>query len=214
MFVNLLTHENASFFNSALIQQQKIVLTCMWILKRLFGRKITTYNCMKKECSNTEIMICICKSKLCDTIIILYIWRDGISTNDNYVFAESWRFSSLPTARDSCLFESWHWWSGRAAWAKWTSVLWVTTAKGQLLMGDVAQWLERQTSNRKTLGSIPWLGRMRYSFSVPPSQLLCRLVCAWPPLNFLVIYVSIFRPAEVENGLLAHRPEIFSWNFI
>ena len=33
--------------------------------------------------------------------------------------------------------------------------------------------VERWTCNPKTLGSIPWWGRVRNSFSVPPSQLLC-----------------------------------------
>ena len=46
------------------------------------------------------------------------------------------------------------------------------------MMGDVVLWLERRNSNPKTLGSIPWWGRVRGSFSVPPSQLLCRLVRA------------------------------------
>ena len=40
-------------------------------------------------------------------------------------------------------------------------------------MGDVAQWLERQSCNPKTLGSIPWRRRVRDSEST--------LVCAWPP---------------------------------
>ena len=44
--------------------------------------------------------------------------------------------------------------------------------------GDVAQWLEHQNSNLRALGSIPWWGRLRDHFSVPPSQLLRRLVCA------------------------------------
>ena len=41
------------------------------------------------------------------------------------------------------------------------------------LMGDVAQWLESRNSNPKTLGSIPRRGRVKSSFPVPPSQLLC-----------------------------------------
>ena len=50
-----------------------------------------------------------------------------------------------------------------------------------IMMGDVAQWLVSRKSNPKTLGSIPWWGRVRDNFSIPPSQLMCRLVCAWPP---------------------------------
>ena len=50
-----------------------------------------------------------------------------------------------------------------------------------LTMEGVAQWLESPNSNLKTLGSIPWRGRVRDNFSVPPSQLLCRLLCAYPP---------------------------------
>ena len=46
------------------------------------------------------------------------------------------------------------------------------------LTGDVAWWLESWNSTPKTLGSIPWRGRVTNRFSVPPSQLLCRLVCA------------------------------------
>ena len=41
--------------------------------------------------------------------------------------------------------------------------------------GDVAQWLVRQNSNPKTLGSIPWRGRVRDNVSVPPGQLMCRI---------------------------------------
>ena len=43
---------------------------------------------------------------------------------------------------------------------------------------DVAQWLMRRISNPKTLGSEPWWGRVRDSFSVRLSQFLGRLVCA------------------------------------
>ena len=48
------------------------------------------------------------------------------------------------------------------------------------ITGEVAQWLERRNSNLKTLDSIPSRGRVTvsFSFSAPPSQLLCRLVCA------------------------------------
>ena len=49
------------------------------------------------------------------------------------------------------------------------------------IQGDVAQWLESWNSNPKTLGSIPGRGRVNNSFSVPPSQLLCRLVPDHPP---------------------------------
>ena len=38
-----------------------------------------------------------------------------------------------------------------------------------------------ENSYLKTLGSIPWRGRVWNGFSIPPSQLLCRFVCAWPP---------------------------------
>ena len=48
------------------------------------------------------------------------------------------------------------------------------------LTKDAAQWLERRNSNPKTLGSIPWRSRVRGSFSIPPSQLLRRIVCASP----------------------------------
>ena len=50
--------------------------------------------------------------------------------------------------------------------------------------GDGAQWLVSWNSNPKTLGLIPWWGRVRDSFSIPLSQLLCRLVCAWPPFVY------------------------------
>ena len=49
------------------------------------------------------------------------------------------------------------------------------------ITGNVAQWLERRNSNPKTLGSIPRRGRVGGTFSVPPSQLLCRRVCACHP---------------------------------
>ena len=42
--------------------------------------------------------------------------------------------------------------------------------------------LESRNSNLKTVGSIPWRGRAEWAtrFSVPQSQLLCRLICACP----------------------------------
>ena len=48
---------------------------------------------------------------------------------------------------------------------------------------DIAQWLEGWNSNPKTLGLIPWWVRAKDRFSVPLSQLLCRLVYinAWTP---------------------------------
>ena len=51
------------------------------------------------------------------------------------------------------------------------------------VIGDLAQWLVHQNSNLKNLGLIPWRGKVCTSFYIPPSpsQLLCRLVCAWPP---------------------------------
>ena len=44
--------------------------------------------------------------------------------------------------------------------------------------GDVARLESHNYSNPKTLGLIPWWGRVSNSFMVPPSQLLRRLVCA------------------------------------
>ena len=44
--------------------------------------------------------------------------------------------------------------------------------------GTLAQWLLPQNSNLKTLGSIPWQGRVGGCCSVPPSPVLCRLVSA------------------------------------
>ena len=57
-----------------------------------------------------------------------------------------------------------------------------------LRRGNVAQWLEHGKSNPKTVGSIHWRGRVRHRYwfffsSIPPSQLLCRLVCALTPLR-------------------------------
>ena len=46
--------------------------------------------------------------------------------------------------------------------------------------GGRSSVVERQTSSLKILGS--WRGRVMNGCSFPPSQLLCRLVCAWPPL--------------------------------
>ena len=54
----------------------------------------------------------------------------------------------------------------------------IITFAGIRMTGDVAQWLQSRNSNPKTLDSIPWWGGVRDSLSVPPSQLLCRLVCA------------------------------------
>ena len=53
---------------------------------------------------------------------------------------------------------------------------------GDVVTGDVAQWLEGRNSNPKTLGSIPWRGRVRERvFSRPSESTLERFVCAWPP---------------------------------
>ena len=48
---------------------------------------------------------------------------------------------------------------------------------------DVAHWQNVRLLNfpNPLLGSIPCHLRVRGSFSVPPSQLLCRLVWVWPP---------------------------------
>ena len=43
-----------------------------------------------------------------------------------------------------------------------------------------AQWLERQNSNLKTLGSTPWRGRVKDSFSIPPSPLVQSCLCLIP----------------------------------
>ena len=43
---------------------------------------------------------------------------------------------------------------------------------------DLEDGRRSSNANPKTLGSIPWRGRVSTSFSIPPSQLLCRLVCA------------------------------------
>ena len=55
-------------------------------------------------------------------------------------------------------------------------VHWTMDKAGVRRMVDVAQWLE--SWNPKALGSIPWRIGVSNSFSVPPSQLLSRLVCA------------------------------------
>ena len=46
-----------------------------------------------------------------------------------------------------------------------------------------AHWLELRNSNPKTMGSIPWRGRIRNSCSVPPSQrtLVQTCLCLTPP---------------------------------
>ena len=41
---------------------------------------------------------------------------------------------------------------------------------------DIAQWLESRKSNPKTLCLIPWRGRVRNKFSIPPSHLHSGLV--------------------------------------
>ena len=58
--------------------------------------------------------------------------------------------------------------------------------------GDVAQWLMSRNSNLKTMGSIPLWGRVGDSYSVPPSQLLYRLVLFVPDLPF-VLYTTCTR---------------------
>ena len=48
--------------------------------------------------------------------------------------------------------------------------------------GTLAQWSESWNSKPTTPGSIPrQAGWGTVFLSLPPSQLLCRLVCAWPP---------------------------------
>ena len=69
------------------------------------------------------------------------------------------------------------------------------------LMGDIPQWLEHWNLNLKTLGSTPWWGRVRDSFSVPPSQLLCRLLCA--RLLFM---------CTAHTQICAHVKDIHLWS--
>ena len=61
-----------------------------------------------------------------------------------------------------------------------TKTGWLMMIKDRWSHDDIVQWMESQILNPKTLGSILWRVRVRDSFSVPPSQLLYRLVCAWP----------------------------------
>ena len=61
------------------------------------------------------------------------------------------------------------------------SVTHTHTHSTRSLTTDTWGCLHFSPHNPKTLGSIPWWGRVRHIFSVPPTQLLCRLVCAWPP---------------------------------
>ena len=52
--------------------------------------------------------------------------------------------------------------------------------------GDVAQWLERRTSNPKTLGSISWGGRVRYRVFV---------------VVVIVVVVVVFTPPLVQTPI-------------
>ena len=60
---------------------------------------------------------------------------------------------------------------------------WPAGRQSCLMTGDGRSSLviECRNSNPTILGSIPWWGRVKDGFSVPPSQHLCRLLCAWPP---------------------------------
>ena len=76
----------------------------------------------------------------------------------------------------------------RYSYSSWTAVAdWVRphcAALCRLALGGRSSVViqNRRNSNTETLGSIPWRGAGSETvFSVPPSQLLCRVVCAWPP---------------------------------
>ena len=87
----------------------------------------------------------------------------------------------------------------------------------RLLTGDVAQWLERRNSNPKTLGSIPWRSKVRGTFSIPPSQLLCADFfvsdlpsCAWHAPTFIrtlkIPYPSVVKePVVLSNENTAYN---------
>ena len=91
--------------------------------------------------------------------------------------------------------------------------------------GDVAQWLMCRDSNLSTLHSIPWWGRVRNIFFVPPSQLLCKLLCAWPPFVCAartLICVHVKEPISIcgkrasqlviwKHKNTAHRKKQKSW---
>ena len=81
-------------------------------------------------------------------------------------------------------------------------VLYLTGGRG----GDIyyiARWSESRNSNPKTLGLTPWRGRVRHSVSIPPSQLLCRLVwlCLPPPLSPFVCTVRTQMCAHVKDPI-------------
>ena len=80
----------------------------------------------------------------------------------------------------------------------------VSVGKLGFMMG--AQWVEHQNTKPKTLGSIPWSGRVRDSFSVNPSQILCRFNCFCPtPFHvygkhpFCVCMLKISYPSVVKE---------------
>ena len=68
----------------------------------------------------------------------------------------------------------------------------------------------------KTLGSIHWWGRVRGRFSVPPSQLLCRLVCAFVCTVRTHICAHIKDPVSIcpKRVGLTSLPVVWSHNNI
>ena len=76
------------------------------------------------------------------------------------------------------------------------------------MLGDVAQKFVRRNWNPKILGSIPWRGRVTNSFSVPPSQLFYRLICAWRIWIWNKLTCAQIWVSTVHTKELAHK---FGW---
>ena len=89
--------------------------------------------------------------------------------------------------------DSWAWHTHKLC-----PIVWVLTEGTLNNLWDVAQWIERRNIQiRRPWVRIPWWGRMRDSFPIPPSQLLCRLICAW---SFFV------RVARTQNCVRVKDP--------
>ena len=111
----------------------------------------------------------------------------------SFLFNFSWIKDLLCSVFDDALRVVW-----AMSWNTRACVLWMFQLHYRHYhrpMLDVVAIQEGNYSYPKTLGLIPWRGKVKNSFSVPPSRLLCRLICAGPlfvctACNQICVYVT------------------------
>ena len=173
----------------------------MWLWLWVFGSVcMGVWHCIMYVCVCVCLdQICVCLDQICDGQFpgTMVSWPLNISAKS--VNAWSCRFCNLlctVTEAISCLL--------------FPRLLCVPFLSGPEVEfpfdGRCSSMVRVADLYPKTLGSIPWQGRVRDSFSVSLSQLLCRLVCVWSPFVCMAHTHLCAHVTEVENVLLlAHR---------